>query len=237
MNKTWVIFGATSIISQEFAHIAAQNGHSLILIARDAQQLEVIAADLQLRYRIPCETIRCDFAEEIQTLVHALQNKKEDISLFLAQSVMINNAQLTSQAISTTIQVNIQSTLQFIHAYLNKPQETHQLLYISSVAAVRGRAKNSLYGGSKAAVEVYLEGLQQSAKKTQKITIARLGFIDTKLTFGEPGIFYASPPKQCAQACWKAVKAGKRKFYHPRFWWWIMMIIKHLPFMLFKKVP
>ncbi len=236
MNKTWVIFGATSIIAQEFAHIAAQNGHSLILIARDVQQLTVIAADLQLRYRIPCETILCDFAEDVQTLVHALQNKHEDISLFIAHSVMFNNENVTPQTITTTIQVNIDSTMQFVHGYLNKPQAKHQVVYISSVAAVRGRAKNSLYAGSKAAIEVYLEGVQQSAKKSQQITIARLGFIDTKLTFGEPGIFYASSPKQCAKACWQAVKSGKHRFYHPWFWRWIMMIIKHLPFVLFKKV-
>jgi short-subunit dehydrogenase len=236
MNKTWVLFGATSIIAQEFAHIAAQHGCSLILIGRASEQLGVLAADFRLRYHTTCETILWDFAEDVQTLVHVLQKRKEDISLFLAHSLMVNNNALTAKNIDAVIRVNINSTIQFIHGYFEKPQAEHQVLFVSSVAAVRGRAKNSLYGGSKAAVEVYLEGLQQSAKKSQTITIASLGFIDTKLTFGEPGIFYASSPKQCAKACWKAIRAGKRRFYHPWFWRWIMGIIYYLPFFLFLRV-
>ena len=97
-------------------------------------------------------------------------------------------------------------------------QKQHTILYLSSVAACRGRAKNSLYGASKTAIEIYLQGLQQAATKQQHITIARLGFIDTKQTYGVPGIFYAAPPKECAEACWKAIKRKKRLFYFPKFW-------------------
>jgi hypothetical protein len=85
-------------------------------------------------------------------------------------------------------------------------------------------------------VEVYLQGLQQAAGSSQHITIARLGFIDTHVTYGEPGIFYASPPKACANACWQALKTKKRTIYHPSFWQWIMSVITHLPFFVYKRM-
>ena len=234
MKTTWVILGASSIIAEEFAHLAAIEGHALILVGRDAPQLEIIANDISLRYRVACGIIHCDFSNDIEGLVQQLQNIPDELALFIAASVIIENDQLSALAIKTLINVNILSITQIIHGFMQKTQSSHRLLFFSSVAASRGRAKNSLYGASKAAIEVYLQGLQQSASASQHITIARLGFIDTAQTFGLPGIFYASPPKACAKACWKAVKKNKPLIYHPFFWRYIMAIIASLPFMLYK---
>jgi|GEM_PF-1683463 len=233
---TWIISGATSVIAQEFARLAAQAGHALILIGRDSEQLAIIMADIRLRYRVDCEVINIDFSQDISPLMTLLHNKKETVNLFLAHSLMVGNDKLNNQTINELIKINIISTTQLIHAYLNREQNAHRLVFLSSVAACKGRTKNSLYGASKAAVEVYLQGLQQAASNNQHITIARLGFIDTKSTYGEPGIFYAASPKTCARACWKASIANKRLIYYPFFWRYIMGIITRLPFFIYKKM-
>lgn len=234
-RRTWVIVGATSIIAEEFAQLAAKEGHSLILIGRRKPQLDIIAADISLRYHVHCEVITVDLAEDIQALIKIIEHYK-NTDLFIAHSVMTNNDTLNSSVISELLQVNVTNTIQLIHAYWQKKQKEHRILFISSVAACRGRAKNSLYGASKAAVEVYLEGLQQTASPSQQITIARLGYIDTHETYGQPGIFYASPPKTCAKACWHALTSKKRLIYHPNFWQFIMGIISRLPFFIYKKM-
>ena len=233
--STWVILGATSIIAEQFAHEAAQAGCALLLVARNQQQLEVIAADIHLRYGVACTVFVVDFMQDTSGLINQLESLDE-INLFIAHSLIINNDQLTHQSIDELIQVNVVSPIQLIHAYLHKKQTQHRVLYVSSVAACRGRAKNSLYGASKAAIEIYLQGLQQAAPASQTITIARLGFIDTKSTYGEPGIFYASPPKACARACWRAVLKNKRLIYHPFFWRYLMGVISNLPYFLYKKM-
>lgn len=234
-RRTWVILGATSIISEEFASLAACSGHPLLLVGRNLSQLTVIAADITLRYHVHCEVITADFAQNINPLIKILEHYK-NIDLFIAHSVMINNDELSSDNITELLTANITNTTQLIHAYWHKKQTEHRLLFISSVAACRGRAKNSLYGASKAAIETYLQGLQQAATNSQHITIAKLGFIDTHVTYGEPGIFYASPPKACAMACWQALKTKKRTLYHPFFWRHIMGIITYLPFFIYKKM-
>ena len=149
---------------------------------------------------------------------------------------MLNNNELNFDKINELLRVNVTNTANIINAYWHKKQNQHNLIFISSVAACRGRAKNSLYGASKAAIEIYLEGLQQLASKNQQITIARLGFIDTHVTHGMPGVFYASPPKACAKACWQALKAKKNLIYHPFFWKFIMGIITRLPYFIYKKM-
>jgi short-subunit dehydrogenase len=234
MKSTWVIFGATSIIAEGFARIVARAGHPLLLIARDSASLNIIASDMQIRYGVLCEIMVADFANEQHHLLSLLQKRPDNLCYFIATSDMTENQQLTSEAIKTLISVNIISIVELIHAYLEKKQAEHRLIFLSSVAACRGRSKNSLYGASKNAVEIYLQGLQQAATLSQYFTIVRLGFIDTKQTFGKPGIFYASPPSACARSCWKASYKGKRLVYHPFFWRFIMAIITRMPFALFK---
>lgn len=236
-SRIWVILGATSIIAEEFAHLAAKAGHHLRLVGRDKEQLTLIAQDLKLRYHVLCDVIIMDMMEQPDKLLTVLAAGEHELDLFVAHSDFTGNDHLTSETIHQLIQINVTAAIQLIHTYLHSGQNKHQLLYLSSVAACRGRAKNSLYGASKAAVEVYLQGLQQAASKNQTITIARLGFIDTKQTYGLPGIFHAAQPIDCAKACWHAINRKKRMFYYPRFWQTIMGIITRLPFFLFKSVP
>lgn len=235
-KKTWMILGATSIIANEFAHLVAAAGHSLILVGRDTLQLDVIADDLTLRHRVACEVLTADLSEDIRGLLKTIQTMEQELSLFIAHSFIVENNQLNPPAISLLVKTNILSTVQVIHTYMNKQQSEHQLLFLSSVAACRGRARNSFYGASKAAVEIYLEGLQQEAGPSTTITVARLGFIDTVQTYGMPGVFYASPPKACAKACWDNLHRKKRRFYHPGFWRFLMTVIKYMPFFVYRRM-
>ncbi|WP_419418993.1 SDR family NAD(P)-dependent oxidoreductase [Legionella sp. D16C41] len=232
---TWVILGATSIIAEEFARIAAQHNHALWLVGRNKAQLEIISADLTLRYHIECTCTIFDFSQDIEALIQLLQ-KKEDLALFIAYSDMTDNQSLTFPAIKKVVSINIISMMQLIYSYLQKEQSEHRIVFLSSVAACRGRAKNSFYGATKAAIEVYLQGLQQTTDNNRHITIARLGFIDTAQTFGKPGIFYASSPKKCAKACWQATYTDKSLIYHPSFWRYIMFVIMRLPFFIYRRL-
>lgn len=235
-RRTWVIVGASSIIAEHFAHLAAQANHHLRLVGRDAEQLKLIAQDIKLRYGIESELCLIDLKDSKKSLSTVLKPAQGELDLLIAHSDFTLNTQLTDESISQLIQVNILSTALLINAYLQLNQEQFNLMYLSSVAACRGRAKNSLYGASKAAIEVYLEGLQQAATEQQNLCIARLGFIDTKQTYGVPGVFYAAPPEKCAKACWNALKKKKRMIYFPWFWRGIMGIIVGLPFGVYRKM-
>jgi short-subunit dehydrogenase len=236
-KRTWIIVGATSVIAEHFAHIAAQQGCQLRLIGRQEESLSLIAKDIQIRYDIPCTVIVQDLAVPQMNFESIFSGSdEEEFDLFLAHSDVTDNANLDNQTIERLIQINITSTAQLVHTYLRVAQSRHQLIYLSSVAACRGRMKNSLYGGSKAALEIYLQGLQQAASEHQTILICRLGFIDTRQTFGLPGIFYAAPPEHCALACWQACQKKRRMIYFPFFWRFIMTIIRSLPFVLYKHI-
>lgn len=235
-QRLWVILGATSIIAEKFAHITAQLGYSLLLVGRQQEQLSIISNDINLRYQVPCNFLTLDLMEQTDKLLTLFNNETRELDLFIAHSDFTDNAHLNKKTITDLIQLNILATTLIINDYFNRQQKKYNLLFLSSVAACRGRAKNSLYGASKACIEIYLQGLQQAAIKNQHITIVRLGFIDTKQTYGLPGIFYAASPQSCAKACWKALRRKKRMVYYPFFWKVIMGIISRLPFFLYRKM-
>lgn len=233
---TWIIIGANSAIAEEFAKLAAEAQHPLILSGRDGAQLNIIAADLRIRYHSCCDVLPCDLAEDISPLIKLMQDGEQEFALFIAAGHIVENDQLTPEQIGALIHVNILGISQLIHAWIQKKQASHRLIYLSSVAACRGRNKNSLYGASKAAIELYLQGLQQTPDTSVNLSIARLGFIDTVQTWGMPGIFYAASPQSCAKACWNASKAGRRLIYFPFFWRYIMAVITRLPLFVYRRM-
>lgn len=235
-NRIWIILGASSVIAEAFAHEAAFAGHELLLVGRNSQSLSLIAKDLTLRHKVQCQTLALDFSQNLAPLFNWLKESPKECDLFIAHSLMLDNEHLTDENLRGLIEVNIRSIVEIIHCYYHKKQSASRIIFLSSVAAARGRAKNSLYGASKAAIEIYLEGLQQEARPSTTITIARLGFIDTKQTLGKPGVFYAAPPTSCAKACWRACLKQKRWLYYPFFWRFIMGIIQLLPFPLYRKI-
>ncbi|WP_181443324.1 SDR family NAD(P)-dependent oxidoreductase [Legionella pneumophila] len=236
MQRKWVVLGATSVIAEQFAHLAAQAGNHLCLVARNSEQLALISKDIQLRYKTPCDAITINLSEPNEQLLTILETRERELDLFIAHCDFTDNNHLNPQSIKHLIDTNISSTAILINTYLQSQQEKHRIVYLSSVASCRGRAKNSLYGASKAAIEIFLEGLQQKATPHQHILIVRLGYIDTKQTYGLPGVFYAAQPHDCAKACWEKINHNKRLFYYPSFWRVVMAIITKLPFFIYKRM-
>ena len=233
---TWIITGGTSVVAEAFAHLAAKSAKRVILVGRNAQQLTLICADIQCRYQINCEYLIQDFNDDITPLLEKLAEIKQSCSLFLAHADTSNNSELNRETISRLIRVNIENTILLAHQYWQHSQKHKNIIYISSVAANNGRSKNSLYGATKSAVEIYLQGLQQESKQEQHILIARAGFLDTHQTFGMPGIFHAAKPLAFAKRLWQSNQRQRHRIYFPRFWRFIMLIFSMMPWPLYKKM-
>lgn len=71
-----------------------------------------------------------------------------------------------------------------------------ELLYLSSLAAVRARHANALYGRTKAAVEKHLRTLAVDGKLSA--WVLRLGFVHTPMTAGMPARAFALTAAQVA---------------------------------------
>jgi short-subunit dehydrogenase len=116
-------------------------------------------------------------------------------------------------------------------------QRSGSIAVISSVAGDRGRQSNYVYGAAKGAVTLLLQGLRNRLSKSgvQVLTI-KPGFVDTPMTAEfKKGALWAKPD-DIAHGIVSAIDRRRDVVYLPGFWRLIMLIIRHIPEPIFKRM-
>ena len=241
-----LILGATSAIAQAYARRRAAQGTSFVLAGRHAERLAAVGADLKACGAAGAESFVADLAasDEIESHVKGLRARfgapDEVIIAYGVLGEQARGEQDLSHA-RAVIEANFTSAALWVLTLLKDKPEAAQLTLvgIGSVAGDRGRASNFLYGSAKAAFDRLLEGLQQKyAGSSVRIVRVKPGFVDTPMTAAienKGGPLWASPDRVAADIE-RAVTNGRRVIYTPWFWWVIMMIIRHLPWFIFRRL-
>jgi short-subunit dehydrogenase len=138
------------------------------------------------------------------------------------------------------IDINYAKLVPVINYFAQKMESKRNgtIIALSSVAGDRGRQSNFIYGSAKAAFTAYLSGLRNYlfSKKVHVMTV-KPGFMETKMTEGLPlNPKLTATPKQAADCIYKAYKNQKNVVYVLPIWGLIMLIIKHIPEFIFKKL-
>jgi len=240
-----LIIGATSAIAEAAARIFVTRGDALFLVARNAEHLRAVVADLNIRGAARADSATLDVTD---FAAHdALIEKAErdlggiDIAL-IAHGTLSDQAQCEQSvdAMRREFDVNALSTLALLTALANRMEARRggTLAVISSVAGDRGRQSNYVYGAAKAAVSTFLGGLRQRlAKSGVTVLTIKPGFVDTPMTAGiaNKGALWAQPDRVAAGIV-QAIDRGRNIVYLPWFWRWIMLVIRHIPEPLFKRL-
>jgi short-subunit dehydrogenase len=85
-------------------------------------------------------------------------------------------------------------------------------------------------------VTVFTSGLRQRLHKSNVAVLTiKPGFVDTPMTDSfKKGMLWAKPDRVAAMIL-QAIDKRKDEVYVPLFWWMVMMVIKVVPEMLFKR--
>ena len=240
-----LILGATSAIAQAYARRRAAQGASFMLAGRREDRLAAIAADLKASGATSADAFAVDLAvmDGIEQAVRALRARfGEPDEIVIAYGVLGDQTQAEQDLAlaRSLIDSNFTSAALWILALLKDHADTAPLTIvgIGSVAGDRGRAKNFIYGSAKAAFDRLLEGLAHKHQGSAvRIVRVKPGFVDTPMTAGmEKGGPLWATPDQVAADIERAVAKGRRVVYTPWFWWMIMMIIRHLPWFVFRRL-
>ena len=240
-----LIIGATSAIAEATARIFATRGDALFLIARSAERLQAIKDDLNVRGAVRTATATldvCDFA------AHGAIIDQAERELGGLDTVLIAHGTLSDQgeceksvdALRHEFDVNALSTIALLTTLANtfEARRAGTLAVISSVAGDRGRQSNYVYGSAKAAVTAFLSGLRQRlAKSNVDVLTIKPGFVDTPMTanIANKGALWAKPDAVAAGIV-RAIDKRRSVVYLPWFWYLIMLVIKHIPEPIFKKL-
>ena len=243
--STVLILGATSAIASALAREFAAHKFDLVLGGRDLEELGALASDLSLRYGARAEVFPFD-ALDTQTHASALRSFLSGAGKAL-EGVVVCMGYLGDQAkgqgdweeARRILETNFTGCVSALNILANhfEARRAGFICAISSVAGDRGRQSNYLYGSAKAGLSAFLQGLRNRLFPAHvKVITVKPGFVDTRMTYGRPGLLLVAPPEKVAKGIFHAIAKGKDVVYLPWFWRLIMLIVKSIPEAIFKRL-
>jgi decaprenylphospho-beta-D-erythro-pentofuranosid-2-ulose 2-reductase len=239
-----LIAGATSAIAQEAAKRFAAEGASLLLAARDPQKLAAVADDLRARGAKQVETAEVDLRDLSRCALLTEQTRERLGGLDV---VLVAHGTLPDQAaceadVELALEAISLNTLSVVALLIPaaahfEVQGSGCLAVITSMAGVRGRRSNYVYGAAKAAVSAFLEGLRaRMAAVGVAVVDIRPGFVDTPMTDHLPKNPLFASAQSVGARVYRAIVAGEDVVYAPWYWRWIALLIQLIPRRIFKKL-
>jgi short-subunit dehydrogenase len=111
------------------------------------------------------------------------------------------------------------------------------LAVISSVAGDRGRKSNYVYGASKGALSIFLDGVRNRIDRSGvHVLTIKPGFVATPMTEHLPRGPLFAQPIQIGRGILRAVAARQDQVYLPGFWAIIMFVVRSVPQRIFKNM-
>lgn len=235
------ILGATSGVGKALARRLQNECKQLMLVARDESKLQAVVNDITAR-GATAESIVADF-NNIDGH-EALLEKIADCGVVMVVYGSLPDQQLCQQewqASEQALLTNFISAVSILNRVANVFEERQhgQIVVVSSVAGDRGRQSNYLYGAAKGGLTIFVDGLRNRlASKGVHVLNVKPGFIDTPMTANiekKPAVLWVGP-ERVADDIVKACKGKNNTIYTPWFWRYILLIIKHIPEPIFKKL-
>lgn len=244
--KNIIIVGATSAIAERCARLWISQAEQLLLVGRNLDKLAILASDLQIRNQhVRVDTLAADFVSgaSIEQVIKTAAEKMPAIDLVLiAQGALPDQRACESdlQLCQTALEINAISPVLFAEGFARVMLASAggMIAVIGSVAGDRARKSNYVYGAAKGFVEQYVQGMQHRlADSKLTISVIKPGPTDTPMTahLKSGGARLASVDRVAADIV-AGIAARKKLIYSPWHWRYIMLVIKSIPFFIFKKI-
>jgi decaprenylphospho-beta-D-erythro-pentofuranosid-2-ulose 2-reductase len=239
-----LVLGATSSIAIATMRQLAGPNTRFMLVARNRDRLTAVAQDLHTRGALEVDTWVMDLDDTAAhgEMLTSAAERLQGIDLALIAHGALGDQQAAEadfEAAAAVLHTNFISAVSLLTWLGNycQAQRGGTLAVISSVAGDRGRKSNYVYGASKAALNVFLEGLRNRIDRdgVQVLTI-KPGFVATPMTAHVAKNALFASPQQVARGICKAIEQRRDVAYVPWFWALIMLLVRSIPSRFFKKM-
>ncbi|KID56008.1 short-chain dehydrogenase [Pseudoalteromonas luteoviolacea] len=229
MANTALITGASSGIGLELAHLHAQQGGDLVLVARSQDKLDALAKELEVKHSIKTTVISEDLSQP-----HAAQRIFAKTSaLNIEVDVLINNAgfgghgvfyQRDMVADQQMVQVNITALTDLTHLYSKEmvARQRGRILNVSSTVSFLPGPLQAVYYATKAYVTSYTQAIAEELSGTGVTATAlcpgavNTGFVAAGDLEGVDVWKNAKSAKSVAECGYKAMQQGQLIAFNER---------------------
>jgi hypothetical protein len=236
-----VVIGATSAIAQATIRLWASGAHSLTLFARNASELERIAADARVR-GAPNVAVHAGEITSLTYIESAVARLEKIDQALVAHGSYTRTERAAADAkhLFDELNVNFTSAALWTQLLANKmaAEGGGAVAVISSVAGDRGRYANHVYGAAKAGLTAFCDGLRaRMLDRNVAVITVKPGPIDTPMTahIEKKGLLLGTS-EQVARDMIRAMNKRSEVVYSPWFWWGIMRIVRAVPERIAKRL-
>lgn len=239
-----VVFGGRSEIGLELA-IRLAPGATVVLAARGADRLgdQVAAVRAAGAARVEVAEFDADDLGSHQRVVDALIADHGPIgTAVLAFGILGDQARAETDADHAVAVVHTdyvaQVSLLTVLAARMRAAGQGRLVVFSSVAGVRVRRANYVYGSAKAGLDGFASGLSDALHATGvSLLLVRPGFVIGRMTTGMDPAPLSSTPAQVAGATARALARGRRTVWVPWALRPLFAGMKMLPQAVWRRLP
>jgi decaprenylphospho-beta-D-erythro-pentofuranosid-2-ulose 2-reductase len=111
------------------------------------------------------------------------------------------------------------------------------LALMSSVAGVRARKDNYVYGSTKAGLDAFAQGLGDAlVDEGIRVMVVRPGFVHTKMTQGMEAAPFSTTPEKVADAIVEGLAKGSETIWVPGLLAYVFFVFRNLPRAVWRRV-
>jgi decaprenylphospho-beta-D-erythro-pentofuranosid-2-ulose 2-reductase len=235
-----LLLGGTSQIGLAIlAALRAPADTEVLLAGRDEQRMAAAGKELPFR----CFTIAFDAAaREAHDQVIAAAFADGPVDLVIAATGVLtvqddidNDPALGARMIDVNFTSHV-TTLLAVAARM-RAQRSGTIVVLSSVAAVRPRRANYVYGAAKAGLDAFARGLTDALAGTGvRVLLVRPGFVTGRMTAGLPPAPLAVTPGQVGTAVAAALEGTASQLWVPRSLAALALVIRLVPRSLWRRM-
>ena len=244
-RRRGIIIGASDGLGAEIARKLAHERYSLALLARTKDKLDALCNEINIKDQLACAYVH-DVAEydKVPDLLRKIVADLGGLDLV----VFVAGVNYPPGGIDKfnfendrkMIEVNLIGAMAWLHpiSEMFQSAKAGQIVGIGSVAGDRGRIGNPGYNTSKAALATYLEALRNRlTRHGVNVLTVKPGFVKTEMMKAAQGATpFAIEPEKAADDIYKAMKKRKQLIYTASIWRWIMLVIQHVPSVIFRRM-
>ena len=244
-KKKIVILGATSGIAVEIERLLARQSYDLLLVARSAQRLAELRADLVVRGSGNVFTYSADLASiqghaAIFDFVRRALPEYDTVLLAYGSMQEQKDSETSVDVLLEELQVNFVSATAILTLFAAdlEQRRTGCLAVITSVAGDRGRRSNYVYGSAKGALSLFLQGLRSRLYPAGvRVITIKPGPVQTSMTDHLPNSAHFASPGQVARDIVLALeRRSPDVLYTPKIWRYIMTGVRQIQETIFKRL-